>query len=145
MPMVLPTSTIRLLFLGTLLQWLFWSCNGQEKNPPNVVILFTDDQGTLDATCYGADDLYTPNIDRLSNSWTRFTRAYAHAVCYPSRVALLTGRHSQRFGIREWTQNNPHDAEKGINLLLEEVTIATSGVHGATGPNPSRYYHRLFW
>ena len=33
---------------------------------PNVVILFTDDQGTLDANCYGSRDLITPNIDRLA-------------------------------------------------------------------------------
>ena len=35
---------------------------------PNVIIIYTDDQGTIDANCYGAKDLYTPNIDRLANS-----------------------------------------------------------------------------
>ena len=33
---------------------------------PNVVILFTDDQGTVDANCYGSTDLITPNIDKLA-------------------------------------------------------------------------------
>ena len=32
---------------------------------PNVIIMFTDDQGTLDANCYGSDDLYTPTMDKL--------------------------------------------------------------------------------
>ncbi len=36
------------------------------RSLPNVVILLTDDQGTLDAHCYGAEDLQTPNIDRLA-------------------------------------------------------------------------------
>ena len=68
---------------------------GAERRP-NVVVLFTDDQGTLDAKCYGSDDLETPNLDRLAASGIRFTQAYAHTVCCPSRAALLTGRHPQR-------------------------------------------------
>jgi arylsulfatase A-like enzyme len=90
---------------------------------PNVVILFTDDQGTLDAGCYGAKDLRTPNIDRLAASGVRFTQAYAHTVCCPSRAALLTGRHPQRGGVNSWTQGNMR-GKKGINMALEEVTLA---------------------
>jgi arylsulfatase A len=91
--------------------------------PPNVVILFTDDQGTLDANCYGSQDLHTPNIDRLAESGIRFTRAYAHTVCCPARAALLTGRHPQRGGVTNWTQGDMN-ATKGINMALEEVTLA---------------------
>ena len=112
------------LIIGMLIIYLFWSCNKQEKQKPNIIIFFTDDHGTLDAGCYGADDLHTPNIDRLSNSGIRFTRAYAHTVCCPSRAALLTGRHPQRSGINTWVQGNPHATEKGLNMPLEEVTIA---------------------
>ncbi len=90
---------------------------------PNVLILFTDDQGTLDAGCYGAKDLRTPNIDRLAATGVRFTQAYAHTVCCPSRAALLTGRHPQRGGVNSWTQGDLH-AKKGINMALEEVTLA---------------------
>lgn len=91
--------------------------------PPNVVILFTDDQGTLDANCYGSQDLHTPNIDRLAESGIRFTRAYAHTVCCPARAALLTGRHPQRGGVTNWTQGDMN-APRGINMALEEVTLA---------------------
>ena len=90
---------------------------------PNVVILFTDDQGTLDANCYGSTDLITPNIDRLATTGVRFTQAYAHTVCCPARAALLTGRHPQRSGVRHWTQGDMN-APKGINMALEEVTLA---------------------
>jgi len=93
------------------------------KRKPNVVILFTDDQGTLDANCYGSTDLITPNIDRLAATGVSFTQAYAHTVCCPARAALLTGRHPQRSGVRHWTQGNMH-AAKGINMALEEVTLA---------------------
>jgi hypothetical protein len=47
---------------------------------PNVVILLTDDQGTLDANCYGSADLQTPHIDKLAATGIRFTQAYAHST-----------------------------------------------------------------
>ena len=91
---------------------------------PNVVILFTDDQGTLDAGCYGSKHLITPNLDRLAAGGTRFTQAYSHTVCCPARAALLTGRHPQRGGINNWTQGDMNAPEKGINLPLDQVTLA---------------------
>lgn len=96
----------------------------KKEMPPNIVIIYTDDQGTLDANCYGAKDLFTPNIDRLYKTGVRFTQAYAHTVCCPSRAALLTGRYPQRSGINDWTQNDAHAKERGINMPLSEVTIA---------------------
>jgi len=91
--------------------------------PPNVVILFTDDQGTIDANCYGSKDLITPNIDKLAATGVLFTQAYAHTVCCPARAALMTGRHPQRGGVWNWTQGDMN-AAKGINMALEEVTLA---------------------
>ncbi len=90
---------------------------------PNVVIFLTDDQGTLDANCYGAKDLHTPNIDRLAATGVRFTQAYAHQVCCPTRAALLSGRHPQRAGINTWTQGNMH-AKAGVNMRRSEITLA---------------------
>lgn len=90
---------------------------------PNVVIFYTDDQGTLDAGCYGSDDLHTPNTDRLARDGVRLTQAYAHTVCCPSRAAFLTGRHPQRSGINNWTQGNMKGPD-GVNMALEEVTFA---------------------
>jgi len=90
---------------------------------PNVVVFFTDDQGTLDAGCYGSDDLLTPAIDKLAKTGIRFTQAYAHTVCCPARAALMTGRHPQRSGVNHWTQGDMN-AAKGINMALDEVTMA---------------------
>ncbi len=111
---------------------VFWSVSTSVAIPlqaaeferkPNVVILYTDDQGTLDAGCYGSTDLHTPNIDRIARNGVRFTQAYAHTVCCPSRAALLTGRHPQRSGINSWTQGNMNGPD-GVNMALSEVTIA---------------------
>jgi arylsulfatase A-like enzyme len=115
-----------LLIAGHTSKNIVWYENPQsQKERPNVVILFTDDQGTLDANCYGSTDLVTPNIDKLAATGVRFTQAYAHTVCCPSRAALLTGRHPQRSGIRHWAQGDMH-GPKGINMALGEVTLAES-------------------
>lgn len=95
---------------------------GQARRP-NVVIIYTDDQGTLDAGCYGSDDIHTPNIDALARRGVRFTQAYAHTVCCPSRSQLLTGRVPQRSGVTNWLSNNPQD-ENGRNMLVGEITLA---------------------
>jgi len=94
-----------------------------KKQKPNVVIFFTDDQGTLDVNCYGSKDLYTPNMDALAENGVRFTQAYAHQVCCPARAMLMTGRHPQRSDVNHWTQGDAK-GRKTRNMHLEEITIA---------------------
>ncbi len=107
--------TLGLFCLGQLLH---------AAKQPNVVIFFTDDQGTLDARCYGSEHLVTPNLDKLAATGVRFTQAYAHSFCCPARAALLTGRHPQRGGVNSWVQGDMRATEKGINMDLAEVTVA---------------------
>jgi len=65
---------------------------GQLAKKPNVVIIYMDDLGYGDLSCYGATALQTPNIDALANGGVRFTNGYAtSATCTPSRYAILTG------------------------------------------------------
>ncbi len=90
---------------------------------PNVLIIYSDDQGTLDAGCYGSEDIHTPAINSLAERGVRFTQAYAHTVCCPSRAALMTGRHPQRTGVNSWAQRAITDPE-GVNMSLDEVTLA---------------------
>ena len=94
------------------------------KRKPNVLLFFTDDQGTLDVNCYGSKDLYTPHMDGLARCGVRFTQAYAHMVCCPSRAMLLTGRHPQRSGVNVWQQGDMKAGRKGANMALAEVTLA---------------------
>jgi len=63
---------------------------------PNILIIFTDDQGYADLACYGSRTNKTPQMDQLAKEGTRFTNFYAQAVCGPSRSALLTGRYPIR-------------------------------------------------
>ena len=68
--------------------------------PPNIVILFADDQGYGDLGCFGARGFATPNIDRLAKEGRHFTNFHvAQPVCSASRTGLLTGCYPNRLGI----------------------------------------------
>ncbi|MDA0336412.1 MAG: sulfatase-like hydrolase/transferase [bacterium] len=79
----------------------------------NVILILSDDQGSMDVGCYGATDLVTPNLDRLAESGVRFTDFYVNApICMPSRVSLLTGR------------DYPRGLLPGRGLKPDEITAA---------------------
>jgi arylsulfatase A-like enzyme len=64
---------------------------------PNVVLIYADDLGYGDVSCYGATRVQTPNIDRLAREGRRFTNGYSPAAtCTPSRYAMLTGEYAWR-------------------------------------------------
>ena len=87
---------------------------------PNVIIIFTDDQGYQDVGSYGAVGFKTPNLDQMAAEGIRLTDFYAaQAVCSASRAGLLTGCYPNRLGINgAFMPNSP----KGLNP--EETTIA---------------------
>ncbi len=58
----------------------------QENRIPNVIIIYTDDQGMADLGSFGASDLNTPHTDALVNSGIKFAQFYSHTVCSPSRA-----------------------------------------------------------
>jgi arylsulfatase A-like enzyme len=75
---------------------------------PNIVLIYADDVGYGDLSCYGASRVHTPNLDRLAGGGLRFTNAHASsATCTPSRYSLLTGEYAWR---RPGTAILPGDA-----------------------------------
>ena len=89
-------------WINILLILICIPCFSQTKSKPNVIIIYTDDQGAVDLGSYGASDIYSPNIDKLAKEGTRFTQAYVAApVCAPSRAALLTGKYPQNAGVND--------------------------------------------
>ena len=89
---------------------------------PNVIVILTDDQGSVDAGCYGAEDLQTPGIDSLAASGVRFTQFYAaSAVCSPSRAGLMTGRFPLNAGL---VSNASSQAGAAGGMPSSQVTMA---------------------
>ena len=110
-----------LLFI-IVLSLIATSCNKstQTTSNPNIVILFADDMGYGDLSCYGNPTIRTPNLDALAGEGIRFTSFYVPTpVCGPSRSALLTGRYPPRCGM---PGNIGPDTKYG--LPPEEITMA---------------------
>ncbi len=88
---------------------------------PNVIIIYTDDQGSLDTNLYGSKDLITPGMDRLAREGVRFTQMYAPSCyCSPSRAGLMTGRFPARAGVASNCPSIPNHP----GMPSDEVTIA---------------------
>ena len=86
---------------------------------PNILIVVADDLGYGDIGVNGSGLIRTPNIDQLASEGVRFTSGYVTAaVCAPSRAALMTGQHQQRFGF----EFNPRGrADVGIPVDVETI------------------------
>ncbi len=96
-----------------------FSCSTKKtvENPPNIVIILSDDQGWGDLSINGNTNLETPNIDKLAQSGAMFDRFFVCPVCSPTRAELLTGRYFARGGVYSTSGG-------GERLDLDETTIA---------------------
>lgn len=69
---------------------------------PNLILIFADDQGYGDLSCFGSTKIKTPNIDRIAEKGRKFTNfMVASPVCTPSRAALMTGCYPKRVGMHK--------------------------------------------
>jgi arylsulfatase A-like enzyme len=98
---------------------------------PNIILIFTDDQGYADVGCFGAKGFETPNLDRLAGEGVRFTDFHsAQPVCSASRAALLTGCYPNRIGIQgalgPKSTVGIHENEVTIAELLKQRDYATA-------------------
>ena len=93
---------------------------------PNIVMIFSDDQGIHDVGCYGSE-IPTPHIDSLAREGMKLNQFYAaSAICTPSRFGLLTGRNPSRSQDRLLSALMfLADEDKDRGIKSQERTIAS--------------------
>ncbi|MBT7026405.1 MAG: sulfatase-like hydrolase/transferase, partial [Verrucomicrobia bacterium] len=63
------TNPLLTFALGTL----FFAGGALQAAKPNFIIIFADDQGYGDLSCFGSKTIRTPNIDRIAKEGRKFT------------------------------------------------------------------------
>ncbi len=87
---------------------------------PNIVMIFIDDMGWGDFSCFGNAEAKTPNIDALAAGGIRFTQFYVNSpICSPSRCALSTGQYPQRWRITSYLNNRADNERRGMAQWLD--------------------------
>lgn len=115
------------LFLLISVVFFLSACNdtpqeaaSEESRLPNIVIIFTDDQGYQDVGCFGSPNIKTPNLDKMAREGLRFSQFYvSQPVCSASRSSLMTGCYADRLGI-----SGAYGPQSKRGLNPEEMTIA---------------------
>lgn len=89
---------------------------------PNLIIIFTDDQGYQDLGCFGSPLIKTPSIDQMAREGVRFADFYVSCnVCTPSRLSLLTGAYPHRMGWKRGVQMPLRDNYSSIKPEFKTI------------------------
>jgi arylsulfatase A-like enzyme len=105
------------LSLSVLLLLAHWA---EAQSRPNFVMVFIDDMGWGDFSCFGNEAASTPNVDRLAAEGIRFSQFYVNSpICSPSRCALTTGHYPQRWRITSFLNNRADNERRGVAQWLD--------------------------
>ena len=104
-----------IFFIATIL-----ICSNATAKKPNYILVFIDDMGWGDFSCFGNEHAKTPHIDRLAKEGIRFEQFYVNSpICSPSRTAISTGQYPQRWRITSYLSRRKHNQERGMAQWLD--------------------------
>ena len=106
-------------FLFCLLLGLGQFSYTKAQDPPNVILILTDDQGIGDLGCHGNPWLKTPNIDAFYEESVRMTDFHVSPLCTPTRAAIMTGRYPINNGA--WATFKGRDALSRKAITMADV------------------------
>ncbi|QGY46694.1 sulfatase-like hydrolase/transferase [Maribellus comscasis] len=125
----------KILLLSFSLFFLFTlGCSKTKiEKKPNIILIFIDDMGWADLSCFGNTDVQTPNIDKLASEGIAFEQFYVNSpICSPSRVAISTGTYPQRWNITSYLARRELNQERGIaNWLDPSAPMLARSLHEA--------------
>jgi arylsulfatase A-like enzyme len=92
------------------------------NNHPNILLIYADDLGYGDLSCYGATKIKTPNIDKVASQGLLFTNAHAtSATCTPSRYSMITGEYA-------WRKKGTGIAPGNASLLIDTTKLTLPAI-----------------
>ena len=121
-----------LSFLTTITKCGNYSKTSHDK--PNILFIMLDDLGKEWVSCYGAEDIKTPNVDKLAATGIQFSNAYSMPQCTPTRATLMTGQYPFRHGwvnhwdVPRWGGGCHFDPERNASIarVMKSAGYATA-------------------
>lgn len=105
---------------------------GIEK--PNILVIFIDDMGFADPSCFGNPLIKTPHIDQLAAEGIKLTNFYVNSpICSASRVAITTGQYQGRWKIHSFLNTRAGNANRGMEDYLDSAAPTTAKKLKAAG------------
>ncbi len=122
-----------LWLLAAVMMVMIYATRLEAAEPPNIIMVFVDDMGWSDFSCFGNTEAKTPNIDAMASQGIRFEQFYVNSpICSPSRTAISTGCYPQRFGICSYLSNRRDNNNRGIqNWLTPNAPMLARSLHKA--------------
>ena len=103
-----------------IFSWLISTSGIANATQPNILLIFIDDMGWADFSCFGNQAVETENFDRLASEGIRFEQFYVNSpICSPSRVAISTGQYPQRWRITSYLAHRQANQNRGIAQWLD--------------------------
>ena len=101
---------------------------------PNILVIFIDDMGFADPSCFGNPLIKTPHIDKLAAEGIKLTNFYVNSpICSASRVALTTGQYQGRWKIHSFLNTRAGNANRGMADYLDSAAPTTAKKLKAAG------------
>ncbi len=106
----------------------------KEAERPNILLVFIDDMGWGDFSCFGNTHVQTEHIDRLASEGVRFEQFYVNSpICSPSRTAISTGQYPQRWRITSYLNNRQSNIDRGMAQWLDLEAPMLARLLGQSG------------
>ena len=127
--------TLAILFLSVVSAGLeSSSAEDSVSEQPNILVIFIDDMGFADPSCFGNPLIKTPHIDKLAAEGIKLTNFYVNSpICSASRVALTTGQYQGRWKIHSYLNSRAGNANRGMANYLDPAAPTTAKKLKAAG------------